>query len=605
LISLSFLTVLANAAPKNKDTYDYIVVGSGPGGGTLATELTKGGASVLLLEAGDDQGENLNEKVAGWFSKAGNDPLMRWDFFVKYHSDPKIQSQYEHLVYRQTDGQFYVGTNPPAGAKQLGIYYPRTGTLGGCATHNAMCAPLPSDSDWDDIAKLTGDNSWSATNMRQHFIKLTNDHGVPKGTPGHGFSGYLDISVNGPEFVDNQTEVKTILEAAAKVAKQDPLRVQDFLQRDLNSQDADRDIQEGLFGFPAHRNPAGARVSPRDVVIATLNSKKYDFTLGLHSFVTKILFDTKGKKPKATGVEYIAGQSIYKADPRFRATNTGTVKKAYAKKEVIIAGGTFNSPQILMLSGIGPKAHLKSLDIPVLVDSPGVGTNLQDNTEYGVAATASAPLTSKGPACTYGNTPDDPCLEAWFRGQGPYTQGPLAALMFKSSVSVNGERDIYYFGIPGVTFQGYWPEKTANTVPRAPSNVFDWSIVKFNPQNKAGTLRLTSKDPREMPDINFRFFEEGGDIDLQAIADGVEHARKIFDSVAAPLGPFTELFPGKDKSGEALKEQIKAQAWSHHATSTCAIGIDSDPMAVLDARFRVRGVEGLRVVDASVFPKTP
>jgi choline dehydrogenase len=127
----------------------------------------------------------------------------------------------------------------------------------------------------------------------------------------------------------------------------------DLITRDLNNNDTDRDTQEGLFGFPAHRNPMGRRVSSRDVVIDTLNAKKYPLTLGLHSFVTKVLFDTKGKKPRAKGVEYLAGMSHYKADPRFNLTAsnagiaTGT-KQAFARKEVIVSGGAFNSPQLLM-----------------------------------------------------------------------------------------------------------------------------------------------------------------------------------------------------------------------------------------------------------------
>jgi choline dehydrogenase len=85
---------------------------------------------------------------------------MRWDFFVKYHTDDAITKKFQHLTWKTTDGQFYVGTSPPAGATMLGVYYPRAGTLGGCSTHNALCAPLPSDSDWKYIADLTGDKSW-------------------------------------------------------------------------------------------------------------------------------------------------------------------------------------------------------------------------------------------------------------------------------------------------------------------------------------------------------------------------------------------------------------------------------------------------------------
>lgn len=103
------------------NTYDYIVVGSGPGGGPLAANLAKAGQSVLLLEAGDDRGAELDQEIIGWAFLAFNDPAQRWDFFVKYHSDNTITLQDEHLTWRLPDGGFYVGTTPPAGSKQLGI----------------------------------------------------------------------------------------------------------------------------------------------------------------------------------------------------------------------------------------------------------------------------------------------------------------------------------------------------------------------------------------------------------------------------------------------------------------------------------------------------
>lgn len=110
-----------------------------------------------------------------------------------------------------------------------------------------------------------------------------------------------------------------------------------------------------------------------------------------------------------------------------------------------------------------------------------------------------------------------------------------------------------------------------------------------------------------MPDINFRFFEGGdeGAADIQAMSDAVDFARAAFGLVESPLGPFAENFPCDADQDCDVKEVIKTQTWSHHATSTNAIGADGDPMAVLDSRFRVRGVNGLRVVDGSAFPKTP
>lgn len=157
LFSALLGTVVSTASPK---TYDYIVVGSGPGGGPLAANLAKAGASVLLLEAGDDKTKNLDQQIPSDFALAYSDPVQRWDFYVKYHSNDAITKEFAHLTWRTVDGGVYVGTEPPSGATVLGVYYPRAGTLGGCSTHNAMASYLPPDRDWQYIADITGDKSW-------------------------------------------------------------------------------------------------------------------------------------------------------------------------------------------------------------------------------------------------------------------------------------------------------------------------------------------------------------------------------------------------------------------------------------------------------------
>lgn len=134
------------------DTYDYIVVGSGPGGGPLASNLAKANYTVLLIEAGDAS----NAGSGGEYP-----PQLTWDFFVKHYADAERQGKYSHLTWRLTDGSYWVGRdNPPAGAKLLGVYYPRGGTLGGSSMINKMVTFLPSDSDWNYIVNITGDTSW-------------------------------------------------------------------------------------------------------------------------------------------------------------------------------------------------------------------------------------------------------------------------------------------------------------------------------------------------------------------------------------------------------------------------------------------------------------
>lgn len=120
-LSLALLSFSAAATPLDNNTYEYIVVGTGPGGGPLAANLARAGHSVLVLEAGDDQTENVN--VSQWinFNSAGNDPATRWDFFVKHSDDEAREARYLHRTWRKTDGDFYVGIEPPTGAKPLGI----------------------------------------------------------------------------------------------------------------------------------------------------------------------------------------------------------------------------------------------------------------------------------------------------------------------------------------------------------------------------------------------------------------------------------------------------------------------------------------------------
>ena len=110
----------------------------------MAADLAKAGFSVLLLEAGDDGGNDLNETVPAFYPFAPSDPNLRWDFFVKHYDDEALNDQYEKLTWRTSDGWFYVGLDPPVNATKLGVYYPRSGTLGGCSTHNALAAALPS-----------------------------------------------------------------------------------------------------------------------------------------------------------------------------------------------------------------------------------------------------------------------------------------------------------------------------------------------------------------------------------------------------------------------------------------------------------------------------
>lgn len=314
-------------------------------------------------------------------------------------------------------------------------------------------------------------------------------------------------------------------------------------------------------------------------------------------------------------MDYLSGARLYRADPRSGSatvTGSGTVN---ATREVIVAAGAFNTPQLLKLSGVGPRAELASHRIPVVSDLPGVGGNMQDRYEVTVIGKAKDDfvITSK---CTFLQTSPDPCLEQFNRGIDPITRGVYGtngiavAVAKKSSVSA-GEPDLLITGAPA-NFRGYYPGVANDSL--ADARHWAWIVLKAHSRNNAGTVKLRSADPRDMPAIEFHSYEEGvngggeGEMDLQATYEGVRFGREAFANTI-PLGGsggFPEVWPGKEvRSERQVKDFIRNEAWGHHASCTCPIGADGDPNAVLDSEFRVRGVKGLRVVDASVFPKIP
>ncbi|EFQ28955.1 GMC oxidoreductase [Colletotrichum graminicola] len=603
-------------------SYDYVVVGSGPGGGPLAARLAIAGKKVLLIEAGDDQGTSIPYQVPALSLQSTEYGPMKWDYFVQHLSDPEEQKKDTKMTYRLPSGELYVGLDPPTGAEPLGILYPRAGTLGGCGSHNALITVYPHRSDWDGIATLTGDSSWSASNMRKYFQRLENAKYLPNSIVGHGFSGWLTTSLTDLGLVLPDIKLVTVILSAASATGKDIIGqiistikgLGDIFLRDINADLPGRDAAEGLYQVPITAD-SGVRVGPRDFVLATANAKKadgsrkYHLDLKLNTLVTKIRFDQSGPKPRAVGVDFITGQSLYRADPRSGNSGEGAAGSVDATAEVILSAGSFNTPQLLKLSGVGPKEELSSFDIPVIVDLPGVGTNLQDRYETSVIGETPTDFQiTQG--CTFDRPgTNDPCLKKWQNGaangnRGVYGSNGISVGIVKKSSTSEGDPDLFIGGAP-LAFSGYFPGYSAAST--ADARHWTWLVLKAHSRNSAGTVRLRSADPRDVPQIDFNSFQDAdaGAKDIQAVVDGMKLARKMIDSVIPLSGGFTEVWPGKNVTDEQLPEFVKYEAWGHHASCTCPIGKDGDAMAVLDSKFRVRGTEGLRVVDASVFPKIP
>ncbi|KAJ2986054.1 hypothetical protein NUW58_g5217 [Xylaria curta] len=650
--------------PKKK-SYEYIVVGSGPGGAPLAVNLAKAGHSVLLVDAGGDYGHLREVESPALANPSSERNEVSWGFFTHHYANETMARKDRKMTYWTPSEQYYSGLNPPEGSTMLGSFYPRYGGLGGCAEHNALVAILPSKNDWNDLREITGDASWENDNMRQYFERIENlQYNVPS-KEGHSTDGYIDITVNPTDVATQDIKLTAAIMGAAKafgvetdalyaavnstiatVSAQGivdpysellPLNVSKpiadalkaMLFQDINLIHPERDHLKLFSQLPMHMdNQHYRRSSPRDYVYDTVTaknrdgSKKYKLDVALNTLVTKVTFEKgKGKgscsKPKANGIEYLFGESLYRADPRSSLTeNRGSPGSVRATKEVIVAGGAFNSPQILKLSGVGPKEELKKFNIPVVVDLPGVGKNLQDRLEVSVNAHYPTNFT-RILDCTYLGTEDDPCWERYVNpknkgaAKGVYaTNVVFSGAFWTSHTSEDGEQDLWIGGFPAL-FNGFYPGYSSNAATPDNKTWWSWLVLKAHTRNRGGEVNLVTSNPRDVPYINFHNLYEGqskeeADKDAKAMVEGMRMAMKFYEEVPDIDGKPTVFWPPKEvESDEDLLEWVKEESWGHHASCSNKIGADNDPMAVLDTNFKVRGTRGLRVVDASVFPKIP
>ncbi|WP_051311598.1 GMC family oxidoreductase [Zooshikella ganghwensis] len=570
--------------------YDYIVIGSGAGGAPVAVNLAKAGYSVLLLEAGAMEAKNLNYQIPAFHLLASEDPTMNWNFYVKHYSDPKLH------------GRRFVKS-------QQGMLYPRASTVGGCTAHHAMLTLYPANKDWDNIAQLTGDKSWQSYPMRQYFDRVKQWLPIEQASPAVLLKDQvLSKLITAASLTSNTTGRAFDIEANLN---NPAMALRSRFSLNPNDWDNVSAQAEGLFMIPQstyHHQRRGTR----EYVLETMQQHPTKLVLQTEALVQKILFKpSKTGQLQATGVQFSIGKHQYQADP-LAATSSTTPNKpqvAFARREVIVAAGAFNSPQLLQLSGIGPKALLKQHRIPVLANRPGVGENLQDRIEVAVVSRYQQPFNILK-NCTFG-APNDPCMQE-YQQQQPFktygTNGILAGIK-KRHTAGGKEPELFIFGGPS-RFEGYEPGFAGKAI--ADPRYFTWAILKGHTRNRSGYVRIRSQNPTQPPEINFRYFNDGhdGDYDLTAVREGIEFVRTI-NQRAEQLSWLdtnhgNEIVPGPDIDTKTEMDAfIKKEAWGHHASCSNKMGHLSDPKAVVDNQFKVIGTENVRIVDASIFPTIP
>ena len=602
-------------SPQQADC-EYVVVGSGAGGGTLAARLAEEGRRVVLLEAGGDprelRGGDADDPVGNRLPEDYDVPVfhaistenaaMKWDFFVRHYAN---QAQQER------DPKYC----PTWEGKDVdGVLYPRAGALGGCTAHNALILIYPHNADWDRIAELTGDPSWSADSMRSYFEKLESCHhrfflyrwlsGLGLNLTRHGFDGWLQTEKAIPLSALEDRPLLDVLHDSLKAAFQACAAPIDRDAWELMSQGDPNDWRlvrrnaTGIFYTPLTTR-GHQRTGSRERVLDVARRYPDRLKVVLKALVTRVLFDDDNR---AVGVEYLPGERLYRAAAPPHP-ESGAPREVRASREVILSGGAFNTPQLLMLSGIGPRQVLERHGIRVRVDLP-VGRNLQDRYEVGVVNRMRSDWSVlKGARFAKG----DPHYKEWEgRRSGVYTTNGAMLAAIKRSSAGQPLPDLFCFALLGL-FKGYFPQYSRLFAEHL--NYLTWAVLKAHTLNRAGEVTLCSADPRDVPEINFHYFEEGTDEygdDLDAVVEGIKFVRTMTAQLKGKGGLIEEEeLPGEGvQSDDALRAFVCYHAWGHHASCTCPIGPWGQG-GVLSSDFRVYGTEDLRVVDASVFPLIP
>jgi len=442
-------------------------------------------------------------------------------------------------------------TEPQKHLNDRKLLWPRGKTLGGSSSINAMHYMRGARENYDEWEKAYGAEGWGWDNALPAFKEVQNQ---TRGTSEHH-------GVGGPLWVQDIEPLNPLTDAFFKASEQ----LQYKKNPDFNGAD-----QEG-FGPYQVTQRGKKRCSAADAFLRPALERE-NCSVTIKAMVHKIIIEDG----KAVGVD---------------VDIDGERTQINARKEVILSGGAINSPQTLLLSGIGPADELLEAGVSVECDLPGVGKNLQDHLDI-TAQTWTKSSTSIGNS--WRSMPYHMYMVArWaMMGDGPFTTNPVQGGAFIKSAYAEDLPDLQLVFIPAIS-NPHGLEKTWG-------HGMTLHACQLYPKSR-GDIRLKSTDPNDHPLIQPNYLEE--EFDLDVMADGLAKVREILDSPAFDYDRKEERYPGAEvKTRDDLKDDVRARAETlYHPTSTCAMG--SGDLSVTDSRCRVKGIDNLRVVDASVMPR--
>ena len=461
-------------------------------------------------------------------------------------------------IYYDSRFNWKYETEPEQNLDRNNMYWPRGKVLGGSSSINAMVYVRGHPSDYDEWAKTAP--GWNWDNMSLIFKKMEDWTGVR----------HSDRGVGGPLSVrDISNDVHPLCNTYLKAAEQAGIP----FNADYNAGE-----MEGAAIYQI-TTKKGFRASASRAYLHPIKHRS-NLEISLKSQVTRVIFEGK----KATGVEFI---------------KNGELHSVKAQNEIILCGGAINSPQLLQQSGIGASALLKNFDIPIIHDSPNVGENLQDHMGASIYYKSKVPTLNQTLGSILGKL--NVGINYVLRRKGPLSlsvnQG--GGFVKAQSFSKSPDTQIYFSPLS-------YTRAPTGTRPLMSPDPFPGFLLGFNPckPTSRGFVRIKSKDPLAAPEMYGNYLST--EHDRLLMRDGMKLMRKIGATPALQSVVASELLPGSDiNSDQEFDEFVRKNSWTvYHQCGTCKMGTDPK-QSVVDEQLRVHGVQGLRVVDASIFPTVP